>query len=141
VQRKTESRHVPVDSGNTDPLLSMMERDMIADTACASGDNACNPAAFLAANSEIDSVSEMSEVVSYPSSPLTAQTEAGISLRSLTGACWRWSVHWSVVASRCAAHVEGLTAGLARAMTPHPRDGPSGGTSQHGVLLRLKNPI
>jgi hypothetical protein len=36
----------------------------------------------------------------------------------------------------CAAHVEGLTAGLARAMTPHPRDHPFGGASQHGVLLR-----
>jgi hypothetical protein len=35
---------------------------------------------------------------------------------------------WPVVASRrCATHVEGLTAGLARAMTPHPRDGPLGG--------------
>jgi hypothetical protein len=63
---------------------------------------------------------------SHPSSPLTAHTEAGISLCSLTGT-WCWPVHWPVVASRCATHVEGLTAGLARAMTPHPRDEPLGG--------------
>jgi hypothetical protein len=60
---------------------------------------------------------------SHPSSPQTAQTEAGISQRSLTGT-WCWTAHWPVVASRCATYaVEGLTAGLARAMTPHPRGG------------------
>jgi hypothetical protein len=45
--------------------------------------------------------------------------------------------NWPVVASRCAAHVGGLAAGLARAMAPRPRVGPPGGAGQHTQALPM----
>jgi hypothetical protein len=82
-----------------------------------------------------------------PEQPSNCSRAEGIS-RDVTAL-----THWDVVlvrrplacclrASRCATHVGGSAAWLARlrrrSLAPHPRDGRFGGASRHGVLQRRR---